>query len=54
VPKAITLNGKELETVSGVDALAKAGTGEAYDSENNVLYVKFKDTNAPFAVEIAK
>jgi hypothetical protein len=53
-PKAIKLNGQELETVSSVDALVKAAAGEVYDSANKVLYVKFKDTNAPFAVEIGK
>jgi hypothetical protein len=53
-PKAIKLNGQELETVSSVDALVKAAAGDVYDSANKVLYVKFKDTNAPFAVEISK
>ena len=53
-PKAVTLNGQELETVSSFGALAKATSGEAYDSASNVLYVKFRDTNALFAVEISK
>jgi alpha-glucosidase len=53
-PKSIKLNGQELESVASVDALAQAATGEVFDSANNVLYVKFKDANAPFAVEIAK
>jgi alpha-glucosidase (family GH31 glycosyl hydrolase) len=53
-PKTIKLNGRELESVASVDALAKATTGEVYDSANKVLYVKFKDANAPFEVQIDK
>jgi hypothetical protein len=48
------LNGRELESVASVDALAKATTGEVYDSANKVLYVIFKDANAPFEVQIDK
>ncbi len=52
--KAIRLNGQRLDAVANAVALAKAGSGVAFDSANNVLYIKFKDTNAPFEVEIEK
>jgi hypothetical protein len=51
-PKAIKLNGQELESVASADALAKAAAGELYDSASKVVYIKFKDANAPFEVQI--
>jgi alpha-glucosidase len=52
--QTIKLNGQRLESVASVNELAKATSGEVYDSANKVLYIKFKDANAPFEAEIDK
>jgi len=52
--KTIKLNGLELAPVPSADALTHATSGTFYDSVSNLLYIKFKDANAPFEVEIDK
>jgi alpha-glucosidase len=51
---AVKLNGQLLDSVASVDALVKAASGVAYDDAQQVLYIKFKDANAPFGVEISR
>jgi hypothetical protein len=43
-----------LAPVPSADALTQAASGTFYDSVSNLLYIKFKDANAPFEVEIDK
>ena len=52
--KAVKLNGQILETVTSMDAFSQASSGYFYASGSHVLYVKFRDANAPFEVEIDK
>lgn len=53
-PKNVGLNGQLINSMASTEALNQSASGYFYDGAGHVLYVRFADTNAPFAVVVEK